>query len=230
MGKLWVKTINIGFNPSGAAEAARQGNVVMIVDVIDMSTTAETALEKGALKVYGGSPANNQAPVKLNPEKIGYMAGEMAQQKNTKIIIAAEPRIIEKNKNKRRKNIEPVLRGINKTKAKIDKIITNIGKETSELVDFKNKIVIIVSAAGGTAFDAAFNNGSPKVITGTVARTSQMLGNQPAEVAARRAIAEAKKYKSGISIIASSSNSYEDIAAANCICQKILDQGFLSLN
>jgi hypothetical protein len=50
--------------------------VVVIVDIIDMSTTLEAALEAGARKVYGASPDGVIVPVDVKPEVIGLEAGE----------------------------------------------------------------------------------------------------------------------------------------------------------
>ncbi|MFW6269460.1 MAG: hypothetical protein ACOC4G_05200, partial [Bacillota bacterium] len=97
MAGLWDKTLNIGSNASGAAAAGREKRVVMIVDIIDMSTTAEAVKEAGAVEIYGASPALHQAPVQLNPEKIGYIAGKKAVKLRTGIIAVAEPRIMGKN-------------------------------------------------------------------------------------------------------------------------------------
>ena len=90
-------------------------------------------------------------------------------------------------------------------------------------------MLIIVSPSGGTAFDAAYNYGAPEVITGTVARINQKTGNKAAEDAARRAIETANRLKCGISVVAASSNSMEDIQAAQYICQLIINQGFLEM-
>lgn len=227
MVKLWVKTLNISFNASGAAAAARQGNVVMIVDVIDMSTTAEAALEAGAIDVLGASPDQHKVPVTVNPEKIGYYAGKKALKHDTGVIVAAEPRyIVEEGQ---RNDIKQVLKGIERAGAKLIKVIPNIGREVVELVDFKDRILVIVSPAGGSAFDAAYNYGAPEVITGTVARTKRMKGSQPARVAVERAIKKAVKFKRGITVVAASSNSIEDVQAAQYIAQEILKEGFLNM-
>ncbi|MFW6007268.1 MAG: hypothetical protein ACOCQ5_04690, partial [Halanaerobiales bacterium] len=209
MAGLWDKTLNIGSNASGAAAAGREKRVVMIVDIIDMSTTAEAVKEAGAVEIYGASPALHQAPVQLNPEKIGYIAGKKAVKLRTGIIAVAEPRIMEKNE-ERKKNIKSVMAGTEKAGGKISKIVPNLGKETVKLAKFKNRIVIIISSAGGTAFDAAFTGGAVKVITGTIASTNKLKGDEPAEKAAERAIKIADELKTGISIIASSSNARED--------------------
>ena len=208
MAKLWVKTLNTSSNPSGAAAAARQGNVVMIVDIIDMSTTAEAALEAGAFNVLGASPDQNQAPVTVNPEKIGYFAGKKAVKNDTEVIVAAEPRLVANDEEieKRLDGIQYVLKGIDRAGGNLDQVVSNIGKEVCQQADFRDKIVVIVSAAGGVAYDAAYNYGAPEVITGTIARTNKMCGDEPAKLAAQRAVETAKKYQCGITIVASSSN------------------------
>ncbi len=228
MAKLWVKTLNITSNPSGAALAARQGNVVMIVDIIDMSTTAEMVLEAGAINVYGASPSEISVPVTVNPEKIGYIAGKKAIKHNTGIIIAAEPRIYD-HEELLLENSARVIKGIRKAGSSPEKVIPNIGKDIVKLADFSGKVVVIISCAGGVAYDAAYNYGAPEVITGTIARTVDKKGSMPALTAARRAIEKAEKYKCGITIVASSSNAMEDILAANFIGQKILDNDFLQI-
>src|SRR5690554_1331299 len=144
MVKLWVKTLNTTYNASGAAAAARQGDVIVIVDVIDMSTTAEAALEAGALAVLGASPDNYSVPVTVNPEKIGYYGGKKALKGNTGVVIAAEPRLIEKEE-LRLNEIQQVVKGVERAGAEIHEIVPNIGREVVQLADFKDKILIIVS-------------------------------------------------------------------------------------
>ena len=232
MVRLSDKTLSVTSNPSGAAAAARQGNVVMIVDLIDMSTTCESALEAGACDVLGASPDEYaDVPVIVNPEKMGYIAGKRALKKQTEVIVAAEPRLItNEDEASRLDHIQHVLRGIEKAGGVLEKIVANLGKDVCQQADFANKVLIVVSAAGGTAFDAAYNYGAPAVITGTVARTNHMSGNQPAQKAASRAIQLAQKYKCGISIVASSSNSMEDMLAAEYIAKEIVSSGFLQLD
>lgn len=229
MVKLWVKTLNTTFNASGAAAAARQGNVVMIVDVIDMSTTAEAALEAGAISVLGACPDHHMVPVTVNPEKIGYYGGKKAIKYNTGVIVAAEPRLIVDKSKDRYKNIQQVLKGIEKAGAKTVDVLPNIGREIVDMADFKDKVVIIVSPAGGAAFDAAYNYGAPEVITGTVARTNNMKGDLVAKTSAERAIKRAVNFKRGITVVAASSSSMEDVIAAQYISQEILKSGFLGM-
>ena len=229
MAKLWVKTLNVTSNPSGAAAAARQGNVVMIVDVIDMSTTAETALEQGVLEVFAASPDTNNTPVSLNPEKIGYFAGKKAVKHDTDIIIAAEPRLMSEEDKNNLDGIHMVEKGIDRTGAKIHDIVPNLGKEIRKLTSFEDKLMVIVSPSGGSCFDAAYNYGAPEVVTGTIARTGNMKGEEPAIKAAKRAIESAAKHRCGISIVAASSNSMEDVLAAEYISKEVLNRGFLTI-
>ncbi|MFW5982268.1 MAG: hypothetical protein ACOCQO_03560 [Halanaerobiaceae bacterium] len=228
MVKLWVKTLSTTYNASGAAAAARQGNIVMIVDVIDMSTTAEAALEAGALNVLGASPDQHTVPVTVNPEKIGYFAGKKAIKCETEVIVAAEPRLITKE-NDRLAEIQQVLKGIDRAGAVLHKVVPNIGREVVELANFENKVVVVVSPSGGAAYDAAYNYGAPEVITGTVARTNNAIGSLTADLAAKRAIESAVKLKRGITVVAASSNSMEDVQGAQYICQLIVNNGFLAM-
>ncbi len=229
MVKLWVKTLSTTYNASGAAAAARQGNVVMIVDVIDMSTTAEAAIEAGAISVLGASPDHLVVPVTVNPEKIGYYGGKKALKHDTGLVVAAEPRLINEE-NERHNEIQQVIKGIERAGANLIKVVPNIGREVVELVDFKDKVLIIVSPSGGVAFDAAYNYGAPDIITGTVARTNKMKGNLSASKAAERAIERAVKYKRGITVVAASSNSLEDVQGCQYICQEIINRGFLMVD
>ncbi|MFP4662146.1 MAG: hypothetical protein ACLFPF_08145 [Halanaerobiales bacterium] len=229
MVKLWVKTLSTTYNASGAAAAARQGNIVMIVDVIDMSTTAEAAIEAGAISVLGASPDHHTVPVSVNPEKIGYYGGKKALKFDTGVIIAAEPRLIDKE-NDRLNEIQQVIKGVERAGAMLEEIVPNIGREVVELTDFKNRVLIIVSPSGGAAYDAAYNYGAPEVITGTVARTNERKGSLTAASAAQRAVESALKLKRGITVVAASSNSMEDVQGAQYICQLIMNNGFLNMD
>ncbi|MBM7622813.1 hypothetical protein [Sporohalobacter salinus] len=223
----WVPTLNITSNVSGAVKAAREGDIVVIVDVIDMSTTVETALDAGAIDVFGASPDCVSTPVKVNPEKIGYFAGKKALKNDTELVIATEPRLA--SKKERRDNIQLALTGIKRSGAEIETIISNLGAEIVKLVDFEGKVVLVITDTGGVAYDAAYNHGAPKVITGTVARTFKKSGVKPAKESAQRAIRAAQKFKTGITLVAASSNSYEDVLAAEHIGKLIIEEGFLEI-
>lgn len=214
-------------NASGAAEAAERGYLVLVVDVIDMSTTLESALDAGALAVYGASPDSSRAPVKLKPEKIGRMAGKLAVANSTSVIIISEPRVGTDDERKARAS--RALKGVELAGAEVSAILPNIGAETAKLANFTGKVVVAVTDTGGVAFDAAVAAGAVSVITGTVARTLKKRGTVPARSAAIRAIEEANKWDTGIAVVAASANSLEDILAAEYIARIIIEEGFTNL-
>lgn len=203
-------------NASGAAQAAARGYLVMIVDVIDLSTSLEVAIEMGAKEVLGASPDKVNVPVPVCPEKIGKYAGRKAVEYDTEVIIVAEPRW--GNNIARINSCKKVIYGIEQEGGKVQAIIPNLGAEVRKIVDFKNKIVVGVSNSGGVAFDAAWQH-SKQVITGTIARTFFSKGNTLALNSAQRAI----KLAAGkpIAVVAASSNSLEDILAAEFIYKLI---------
>jgi hypothetical protein len=75
------RQIIVTSDASGAQQAAKEGYLVMIVDVIDMSTTLESALEAGAAVVLGGSPDFTRAPVEVDPEGVGRHAARLARER-----------------------------------------------------------------------------------------------------------------------------------------------------
>ncbi|HOB21386.1 MAG TPA: hypothetical protein PKI30_00880 [Bacillota bacterium] len=77
---------------SGAREAALRGQLVVVVDVIDMSTTCEAAYQNGAAAVFGASPDKTSSPVPQNPEQLAAWAAEEAKRLGTSLVVAAEPR------------------------------------------------------------------------------------------------------------------------------------------
>lgn len=206
---------------TGAYQAGRRQNVVIIVDVIDMSTTLESALEAGAVQVYGASSSLAKAPVPVNPEKIGYEAGLWAVKKNCPVVIVAEPRWGKKEDFI--KTSQRALKGLQLTNAFVEGFYPNLGASTTQLCDFRGKVVLAVTDTGGVAFDAAYNAGGT-VITGTVARTYESKGVQPALNVVRRAIRLANDLKKDITVVAASANSLEDILAAQYIGQRIIEE------
>ena len=224
---MTVPTLNLTFNASGAAEGARRGDVVVVVDVIDMSTSAEAALEAGALAVFGAAPTGCKTPVNLNPDRMGYLAGKKALKHKTPLIVVTEPRYGDDEE--RKKRAELALAGVVRSGAEANLIIANIGSEITKLADFKEKVVLFVTDTGGVAFDAAYNNGAPAVLTATVARTPLKKGSEPARIGVLRAIETANKLNSGITIVAASSNSLEDVLAGEYLMKMAIGEGFLNL-
>ncbi|MCK8824755.1 hypothetical protein [Fuchsiella alkaliacetigena] len=223
----WTPTLNITSNASGAAKAARKGDIVMIVDIIDMSTTIEATLDAGALDAFGASPDHISLKIQTNPEKIGYFAAKKALKYDSEVVLITEPRLA--SREEREKNINLTLTGIKRAGAEIEDIIPNLGAEVVKLLDFEEKVVVAITETGGVAYDVAYNHGAPEVITGTIARTFKKKGAQPARISAQRAIRLAQKFKTGITLVAASSNSYEDILAAEHIGKLIIEEGFLEL-
>lgn len=216
-----VPVVKMTVNASGAAAAAREGDVVVIVDVIDMSTTLEAALDAGACAVFGAAPDGAAPPVAIDPVAVGVLAGQVARQKNTGVVVVTEPRV--GSDDDRLGRIKGLSRGLNQAGAVIKAVIPNIGAETPKLYDLQNQVVIAATATGGVAYDAAVNAGAPAVLTGTVARTMRQKGAAPARTAAARAIQKARALDTGITVVAASGNSLEDVLAAEYITRTIIE-------
>lgn len=218
--------VTLTANASGAAQAAREGLVVMVVDVIDMSTTLESAIDAGALAVLGASPDGASPPVELNPEAVGRRAAEIALAAGSSVVLVTEPRV--GTDKQRAENAARLLAGVRQGGAEVTAIIPNLGAETPKICDLSGKVVVAATGTGGVAYDAAFTAGAPAVITGTVARTLKKKGSAPARAAAQRAIEIARQYNTGICVVAASANSLEDLLAAEYIMKAIIEEGFLT--
>lgn len=199
---------------SGAQKAARQGMLVMIVDVIDMSTSLESAIDAGALAVLGASPDYTRAPVETSPEYVGMKAAILAREHGTNIILIAEPRAGDEAE--RLARCQKLIKGVEKEQVFIEKVLPNLGAEIYKLADFTERVVVAVSDTGGVAYDAAFLYTS-QVYTGTVARSKNKKGMEPALAAVARIRQNYREADSGIAIVAASSNSQEDVLAAQLI-------------
>ncbi len=221
-----LRNIIVTSDASGAKKAAQTGMLVIIVDVIDMSTTLESALDAGAAYVLGASPDYTNAPVSVNPYAVGLYAGNLAQEKGSKIIIVSEPRVGTDEERARR--CQKVIKGIEVNKGIIESIVPNIGAEVVKITDFKDKIVIAVTDTGGVAFDAAFME-NRQVITATVARTYRQKGVEPAITGVKRVFDTIKPSDTGIAVVAASQNSLEDVLAAQYIANLIINYRSLSV-
>lgn len=219
---MTLPTVKLSVNASGAAAAARQGDVVVIVDVIDMSTTLEAALDAGAIAVYGAAPDHARPPVDIDPAQIGLAAGRLAVEQGAGVVLVAEPRV--GTDEQRLSGITAVSAGLAKAGAKVEAVLPNIGAETPKLFEMQGHVVIAATATGGVAFDAAVQAGAPAVLTGTVARTMRKKGPAPARAAALRAVERAAELRAGITVVAASGNSLEDILAAEYITRLIIEE------
>ncbi|MEL7567815.1 MAG: hypothetical protein AAGU27_23460 [Dehalobacterium sp.] len=213
---MTISHINVLHDASGAAAAAMRGDIVVIVDVINMSTTLEAAWEAGALGVFGASPNHTRAPVFVNPWFMGYCAGRYAKSNKTEIILVTEPRV--GTDREREEHASYTIEGIKSAGFDRITVLPNLGTETIKMADFSRKVVIAVTDSGGVAYDAAFNAGGI-VTTATVARSLTKKGLEPVHTGVNRALTLAHLKNTGISIVAASSNSLEDVLAANFISE-----------
>jgi hypothetical protein len=217
-----LSRIIVTTDASGAQQAAREGMLVMIVDVIDMSTTLESVLDAGAYAVLGSSPDFTRAPVKVSPEKIGREAVRLSKEAGKGIILVSEPRV--GTDEERLGRCQKIIRGIEKEKGLIEAILPNIGAEVPKMATMDNRVIVAVTDTGGVAFDAAFAE-SKLVITGTVARTYRQKGLEPALSAVKRAQQMMlDNDNNGIAIVAASRNSMEDVLAAQFIANLMLKE------
>ncbi|MGF7184977.1 hypothetical protein GGQ84_001062 [Desulfitispora alkaliphila] len=208
-------------NASGAAMMAAQGLVTVIIDVIDMSTSLEAAREMGALACFGASPTNCRAPVDINPKAIGEHAAKIAIENNTNIVVISEPRV--GNYKEREANAQELIAGIKEQNCPIEAIVPNLGSEVWKLTEFKNKVVVAVTASGGAVFDAAWTASSSKLVTtATVARTVKKKGTENLQVGIERAVVMAQEHNTGIAFVAASSNSMEDVLACEELYKAML--------
>jgi hypothetical protein len=86
---------------------------------------------------------------------------------------------------------------------------------------------VVVSAAGGVAFDAAVTAGAPDVCFATTARIAGLTGWDVTRLGAHRAMALARDNAAGLTIVAASSNAADDFLAAFEIARAVIAEGFL---
>lgn len=215
------RVITVTAEASGAYHSACNGQVVVIVDVIDMSTTLEVALQQGAAHVLGASPTICRAPVPVDPFAIGKYSAVMAEQLKTEVVVIAEPRI--GSAAERQERVKSFLKGLHASGIKEAGIYPNQGAEVAKLVDFEGKVVVAITDCGGAAYDAAFNAGAP-VLTATVARTPGYTGWQNALQGVERALKLADEEGRGIALVASSGKAAEDVLATQYLSECILSK------
>ncbi len=214
------KRVLLATDASGGVAAAREGFGVVIVDVIDMSTTLESAMDSGAWMVFGASPDFTRAPVVVDPERIGRLAARAAMEAGVGVVVVGEPRTGDTVERFRR--CQKLMTGLNSQGIYVDEIIPNLGAETHKLTTFEKQVVIAVTDTGGVAFDAAFQV-TQHVVTGTVARSRNKKGIAPTMAAVDRAM-KLLEILPGVAVVAASSNSQEDLLAAKFIVEKIQER------
>lgn len=221
-----LHSVNISTDASGAAKAGFLGHVVVVVDVIDMSTSLEAALDAGAVGVFGASPDVATPPVPVDPDEVGARAGKLAVERETDVVVIAEPRVGPDDL--RTGQVTRVVRGVKAAGAEVGVIIPNLGAETARLADMAGRVVVAATGTGGVAYDAALVAGARAVTTATVARTLVKKGFAPARAGAARAAELARQNDCDVTVVAASANSLEDVLAAEYIARLIMED-FLSL-
>jgi hypothetical protein len=216
--------LEVAFDASGAAAAGARGRVVAVIDVVDSATTAEAALAAGATDVFGAAPHGATPPVRVRPEAVAARAAAAARRRSTDVVVVVEPRI--STDEERRRRARPVLEALEAEGVGYE-VVPNQGAEVSTLVKLLGRVVIIVSAAGGVAFDAALNGGAAAVCFATTARVARMSGWEVARLGASRAMELASQNGGALTIVAASANSTDDCLAAFEVARAIIDQGFL---
>ncbi len=207
-----IPVVTLTADASGAARVAQSGQVVVIVDLIDFSTTAEAVLEAGARAFWGAAPDQNRSPVPVDPFRQGQKAGELALQFKTQVIALSEPRW--GSPAEQAAYAAQALAGVRASGAVVEAVLPNCGAGVIHLADFKNKVALGITATGGTAFDAAVCAGARAVLTATVARTVSQKGSQTARTGLIRAVEIARNLHTGLALVAASANSLEDLLAA----------------
>lgn len=208
--------LTIAYNLSGAVEAVKMGRFIVLVDVIDMSTTMEALREAGASGLWGAAPQGKGEPY-ANPYLIGRAAAREAKDKRVQLGVIAEPRV--GGQKEREIRAKPVLEGIRDEGLTPVGIWPNVGAETARFTDWHDMVAVVVSEAGGTIFDAVWQLGG-RITTATVARTLLSKGAEPAKKCLERALEMAGG--TPLTLVAASSNALEDVLAVQYLAQLIL--------
>ncbi len=221
---LAVRSLEIAFDASGAAEAGGRGRVVAIVDVVDGSTSAEAALAAGAAEVLGAAPLGSEAPVALRPKAVATRAAQVALQHGTEVIVVAEPRVGDERE--RLARVKQILGALEASGAHYQ-VVPNQGSELASMVDLEGRVVLIVTSSGGVAFDAALAGGAPAACFVTTARLPGISGWDVVRMGVERATALADAHGGKLTVVASSANSSDDCLAAFELARALMAGGFL---
>ena len=217
-------SLEVAFDATGAAEAGARGRVVAVIDVVDAATSAEAAIAAGAVDVLGAAPADALAPIEVRPEAIAVRAAALAKLHDTDVVVVAEPRVA--SHEERVERASPVIRALEAADVGFE-VVPNQGAGLPGLVKLEGRVVVVVSAAGGVAFDAAVTAGSPAACFVTTARIAGKTGWEVTSSGARRAIELANQNGGALSVVAASSNATDDFLAAFEIARGVINEGFL---
>jgi hypothetical protein len=217
-------SLEVAFDATGAAEAGARGRVVAVIDVVDAATSAEAAIAAGAVDVLGAAPADALAPIEVRPEAIAVRAAALAKLHDTDVVVVAEPRVA--SHEERVERASPVIRALEAADVGFE-VVPNQGAGLPGLVKLEGRVVVVVSAAGGVAFDAAVTAGSPAACFVTTARIAGKTGWEVTRSGARRAIELANQNGGALSVVAASSNATDDFLAAFEIARGVINEGFL---
>jgi hypothetical protein len=166
------------------------------------------------------------APVRLDPGAVGRRAAGIAGKLGTDVVVVTEPRVGPEER--RRAAALPVLQALTTAGVRYE-LAANQGAELVDLVQVDRRVVVLVSATGGTAFDAALAGGAPAACFVTTARVLGRTGWDLVGSGARRAIALADEHIRDLAIVAASANSADDCLAAFEIARRVITEGFLRL-
>lgn len=220
-------TLEVAFTAIGASDAGKRGRVVVVVDVANSSAGAEAALAAEAAAVFGASPAGSEVPVALDPGAVGRLAAAAAGRVGTDVVVVSEPRADEEEEERRNRAL-PVLQALRTASVPYD-LLPNHGVELPRLVNIENRVVVIVSTTGGTAYDAALAAGAPAACFATTSGIEDRSGWDVIEKGVRRAVALAEQHSADLSIVSAEANSRDDCQAAFELTQAVMATGFLKL-
>ena len=220
-------TLEIAFDVTGASEAGRRGRVVVVVDVENSSTTAEAVVAAEAAAVFGASPAGSDVPVMLDPGAVGRRAAAAAGRVGTDVVVVAGPPAGQ-DEEERRDRALPVLQALRTASVPYD-LVPDHGLELPGKVDILNRVVVIVSPTGVTAYDAALAAGAAAACFATTARLQGRDEWDVIDRGIRRGVALAEHHGADISIVAATAGSSEDGRAAFDLAQAVMGTGFLKL-
>ena len=140
------------------------------------------------------------------------------------MVVVAEPRI--GTESDRHRSVAPVVSALESARVSYE-LLPNQGAELPRFAELTGRVVVIVSATGGTAFDAALAGGAPAVCFATTARIVGMTGWEVTRLGALRAIELARGHGGKLTLVAASANSADDCLAVFEVAKAVIDQGFV---